>query len=403
MYPRKSRFVLLTAGLLVRAASAAGAKNYSVGTIFNDIIQFDFRSGEFQVPLPPGDWKLVSNNEYSSGGDAFAIAMTRLVLLRHTDTLVTGAIQINLPKDIIDSHWRESSTCSSRRKRFAWYVKDDSFDRNEYCTIVYPIRGFRRNSRNLQTAFKYIEDMNLTGPNSWVLARFYRTRGTDLLYVNLSLPQEHYGFPRERKWSNTESPWSINNIGAHPKKKSFMTRTVSWAKSWQELIDRGFRNKLTRAEILTHPRIDGSAAPSNNRTPNLSGRHENKQANRTPVQPSLSEISKPDPAPNPLRHDMPLNAELIKKLLVGSTAQGEGTRANNVLRFEKSGQLEGMMELGNTDYFDHGQWSVRDKNRLCLKWNNEEIDQSACFVTTRQKNTLLFQNSNGRTAYSIDF
>ena len=72
------------------------------------------------------------------------------------------------------------------------------------------------------------------------------------------MPQEHYGFPREQKYSNTRSPWSIHNIDSFPKKKAFMEKTRAWAKSWKGLIDKGFKNELRKGEVLAHPKIDGS-------------------------------------------------------------------------------------------------------------------------------------------------
>ena len=89
---------------------------------------------------------------------------------------------------------------------------------------------------------------------------FVRSQDEELLKVSYALPPENYGFPREQKYSNTESPWSVNNIDAFPKKKAFMQKAIAWAKSWKGLVDKGFANELRKEEVIAHPKIAGSVA-----------------------------------------------------------------------------------------------------------------------------------------------
>lgn len=150
--------------------------------------------------------------------------------------------------ELIDHAWTISSACSNKRKGRAWGVSEDSYDQHEDCSIIYPIRGFNRNHKTLLKMFEYVDDKGLTIPNTWVLARYVRSDNQDYLRVSFALPQEHYGFPRERKFTNSESPWHVNNYHAFPKRKAFVEKVLKWEKSWRNLINKGFKNKLERSE-----------------------------------------------------------------------------------------------------------------------------------------------------------
>jgi hypothetical protein len=45
---------------------------------------------------------------------------------------------------------------------------------------------------------EYIDGLNLVLPNAWVLSRFVRIHDSDFLSVAIALPQENYGFSREK-------------------------------------------------------------------------------------------------------------------------------------------------------------------------------------------------------------
>jgi hypothetical protein len=259
-----SRFTLAIAGLslaLVGCAGGIDAKDYKIGTEFSDVFKIDFDAGRKSVPLPPGIWKLVSTRTHMSGGSGGShVNLMNFYLIRHSKKNVTGVLSIRTPIEIVSSHWGISTMCSQKRKDRSWYYLEDSFDRNEDCNLIYPIRGFKRNYKPFKGIFDYIESRSLIIPNTWVTVRFVRSQDDNFLRVNYALPQENYGFAREIKYSNTKSPWSINNINAFPKKKDFKERAVAWTKSWKGLVDKGFKNELRKEEVIAHPRIDGTIA-----------------------------------------------------------------------------------------------------------------------------------------------
>lgn len=252
----RALLILLVGLPIILSSQTCGAKDYPVGTVFKNITEFDFSGAKLKVPLPPGKWKLLSiavrRTETSN------IELRTHYLIRHTKNLVTGSMRIRVPSELVQSHWGVSKLCSEKRKSKAWYVHEDSYEKHENCSIIRPLRGFKRNSKNLQKFFKYIDKNGLTIPNVWVSAAFIRSDREDFLRVDYALPQEHYGFPRERKFSNTRSPWNINNISSFPKKKAFMEKVRAWAKSWKGLVDKGFKNELSLGEVLAHQKIDGN-------------------------------------------------------------------------------------------------------------------------------------------------
>jgi hypothetical protein len=262
MFFKKTSLSLVVGLFIALNPQISTAKDYSIGTIFRDMIQYDFSAARLKVPLPPGNWKLLAKRQ--SRTDPSNVTLETSYFIRHDQRLVTGLMKIVVPREMIDSHWGASKNCSEKRKRRAWYVHDDSYEKRENCTIIFPLRGFRRNSNRMHDISGYIDKNHLVIPNSWIFSRFARTYNEDFLTVDYALPQEHYGFQREKKYSNTKSPWSVDNISSHPKKKAFMKKANAWIKSWKGLVDSGFKNKLNKESVRAHPRIDGTviAAPA---------------------------------------------------------------------------------------------------------------------------------------------
>jgi hypothetical protein len=256
MFSKKTSLSLVVGLFISLIPQMSSAKDYNIGTVFSDTIQYDFPGAKLKVPLPPGNWTLITKIQTRT--ETSNITLVQSYFIRHDQKLVTGMMRIKVPKEVVDSHWGLSNSCSEKKKRRAWYVHDSSYEMHENCSILYSLRGFRRNSKNMRDLFGYIEEKNLVVPNTWVMSRFSRTDKDEYLRVDYALPQEHYGIPREQKYSNSKSPWSINNISSHPKKKAFMKKANAWAKSWKGLVDSGFKNKLRKEVVLAHPRIDGS-------------------------------------------------------------------------------------------------------------------------------------------------
>ena len=170
------------------------AKDYGIGTVFSDTIQYDFPGARLKVPLPPGNWKLITKIETRT--DPSNIPLVKSYFIRHDQRLVTGMMRIAVPKEVVDSHWGPSNNCSEKKKRRAWYVHEDTYEMHENCSILYSLKGFRRNSNNMRDLFGYIEEKNLVVPNTWMMSRFSRTDKDEYLGVDYALPQEHYGIPR---------------------------------------------------------------------------------------------------------------------------------------------------------------------------------------------------------------
>jgi hypothetical protein len=253
-----NKFSLSLAAVLFLALSSqiSFAKNYKIGTVFNDVAEFNFPAARLKVPLPPGDWKLLSIHSYRTIPSN--VELLNHYFIRHTKDIVTGLMRIRVPSESVDSRWAISSNCSRKKESRSWYIHEDSYTGHEDCSRIYPVRGFSRSFKPRQPTHQYIDNNGLTIPNAWVRVSFTRSNDEEFLRAEYAFPQENYGFPREQKFSNTKSPWNINNIDSYPKKKAFMKKAIVWAKSWKGLVDKGFKNKLTKGEVRVHMRIDGS-------------------------------------------------------------------------------------------------------------------------------------------------
>lgn len=387
--------IALGSAVFLWVASMAGlavAKDYPVGTKFTDLFRIDYSAARKTVPLPPGEWKLVSQFEFQSG--ASNITIVRYYLLRHSEKRVTGAIRIVTHKELVNFQWGASKSCSPKRQSAAWYYKNDVYDSYEHCDIAYPLRGFNRRSKSLKKVYEYIDGHGLKGPNGWISINFARVQKDEMMQAYYALPPEHYGFARERKYSNAESPWAINNIHDHPKKKAFMDKAVTWIKSWQKLIDQGFDNNLRVETVRAHPRIDGMAAPPRRQAPIAA------KPVAPPVESSIR-VAKRTPPPKPQVSDGPLKPDQLRKLIAGKTAFGQGTLSDSRVIFDGRGKLDGRSTQGNTDYEDYGRWSIDSAGKLCLDWDNEEFTSDSCFRTMKKGARILMQDDTGDTVFVL--
>lgn len=233
--------------------SGLGVSNaYKEGTIFNDIFKIDFAAGKKSVPLPPGDWKLVSKWEYRT--DVSNITIIHFYLVRHDENKVSGIVTIETNKEFVDFGWVLSNICSEKRKEIAWYVYEDSYDLHEDCNIVYPFRRFNRNYKPLEGTFDYIDSNKLEMPSQWIRIWFVRSQDAEKLQVSYALPPENYGFPRQSVHRRSRD-WSFSRFQADPEKAAFMEKVKAWAKSWKGLIDKGFKNELRKEDVTAHPHI----------------------------------------------------------------------------------------------------------------------------------------------------
>lgn len=256
MFFNRALFILSAGLSLVLNPQISAAKDYPIGTVFNDIAEFDFPGTRLKVPLPPGSWKLVSISIYRT--NTSNVELRSHFLVRHDRYMVTGLMRIIVPTESVEYAWTTTRDCSEKRKRIAWYFHEDTYEKHEDCNVLYPSRGPRRSLKGWQKTFKYIRQSGLFMPRAFVGGRFTRSEREDYLRIGLWLTPEHYGFPRQGWYSRSSNPWNINNIDAFPKKKAFMEKARVWAKSWKGLVDKGFKNELLRAEVLAHPKIDGS-------------------------------------------------------------------------------------------------------------------------------------------------
>lgn len=393
-------FGIAAALWMIAGISVPGsARDYPIGTTFTDLFRIDYSAARKTVPLPPGEWKLVSRFEYQSG--ASNITIVRFYLLRHSEKFVTGAIRIVTHKELVNFQWGASKSCSAKKRNAAWYHKNDVYDGYEHCDIAYPLRGFNRRSKSLKNVYEYIDGHGLKGPNGWIAVNFARVQKDEMMQAYYALPPEHYGFARERKYSNTESPWAINNIHDHPKKKAFMDKAVAWVKSWQSLVDRGFDNELRREAVRAHPRIDGMAPPP---APSAPKPMVSANPAASPPQPAKqlpTQIAKLAPPPAARIEDGPLSPEKLQTAISGKTAHGEGAQSNTQIAFGRRGVIDGQITLGNTDYEDSGQWSVDETGRLCLKWEKHELSPDTCYRLIKQGKAILMQDGRGETQYIL--
>jgi hypothetical protein len=366
MFIRNLRLSLVACFCVVLSANLCMAKDYKIGTEFRDIFRTDFSAGQHNVPLPPGTWKLVAQNDRLAGGGVTHVAMKRYYLIRHSNSRVTGTLYVFLNKDTPDWGWNISNICSDKRRQRSWYFYDDSYDGHEDCNIVYPFRRFhlnRRNTKFFPEAFDYIDSRNLVIPRTWIGVRFGRSDGGNFLQVNYHFPPDHYGL------SNASSPGNFSDyrIQRFPENVAFKKNIAAWSKSWKELIDKGFKDKLRKEEVTAHPQI-AKASPGDRAG-----------------QDGFSNMSE-------FRLGAFLNSEQMKKLYSGAEFESHNTAGDTArARYNADGTYRVVIN-GRTMT---GKWWVRQSGEYCFENDN---GGTGCWLT-KYLGGKNFQNLNaqGRT------
>ncbi len=246
--------VLALTGLILCPVMIA-AKDYPIGTKFQSIFAADFPSGKMQVPLPPGTWQLAGSFKDQSTGPSGFTYMYQFLLVRLENSALTGRIDIRIPADIIGTFWNSTSNCEkSKYKERSFWLNGASYHESENCVSLHWLRGYKKNHRYGRKIKEFIGDIEI--PKSWIRYQKFYTEGPDFLHHSVAIPLEKYGF-EPGSYGYSDSPWVPNNIDANPEKKAFSEKAVAWAKSWDQLVEKGIKNKLKASEVLQHPRMDG--------------------------------------------------------------------------------------------------------------------------------------------------
>ncbi|MBB42349.1 MAG: hypothetical protein CMM44_01145 [Rhodospirillaceae bacterium] len=262
---RLSGLLFILCSISLNVAPTAAAKEYPVGTKLRDIVQIDFNSGSRAIPLPPGQWEVALSKKWTvSNNNLSDISFYGSYLVRIEGKKVTGALYYNTPADLPDFGWVGTGICENSKLRLRSWILEGTGSKGdpalEDCLGFSWLRGFNVRSKNVQKVFNYLSQKGVTRetiPNGWF--RLMRNYSSDenLIRIRLYLSTEAAGFPREPKFSYSDSPWMPNNIATHPKKKKFVDQAKGWARSWNDLITKGINNQLTLGAVQSHSTITG--------------------------------------------------------------------------------------------------------------------------------------------------
>lgn len=322
-------------------SSPGEAKDYKLGTVFRDIIEIDFFVGKKSAPLPPGKWELVSKYQFRTRQSN--IPIIHFYLISRDEKKITGIASVVTPKEFVEYAWGDSRICSKKRRSRAWYSEVSSYDKFEDCNIIYPRRRLNRNFKPFKGMLDYIDANQLVMPGQSMAIRFARSKDEEMLQVNYLLSLEYFGFRSSSNWRD----WRVSRIRAFPDKVAFMEDAIAWTQSWKTLIDKGFKNKLRRADVAAHPRI----------------------ANRAPSRTNESPDAKP--------YDLSafLTAEQVKKLYSGAEFKAT-SRSGGPVRARY--HADGTYNVDIDGRSMNGKWWVKESGEYCFENDN---GASGCWLT----------------------
>jgi hypothetical protein len=227
-------------------AVAASFESHPVGTVFRDAIEVGNR---VTVPLPEGEWILISNTTDKTTAGRTPFYYPRLVEIR--DNVIQRYI------------WIDNATAAPEAPGYSGaqvFFKDcrrtDMHYAKEFMNIdggpqdcwgVNHIGMTLGNQAQPRSAaiYQYLKERKIAMPKVMVAVayRFANAR-TQALTMAIYHNPEAVGFasPNSSDWRGSD--WHRDRVTQDPKKQEYIAKLIEWGTSWHGRMKEGFEGKL---------------------------------------------------------------------------------------------------------------------------------------------------------------
>ncbi len=208
-----------------------------LGETYRGVVQLK-TYGSPQVPLPPGDWKLVGLDETRSASTN--IRLVTGVLAQGANGVFSGAVIFTVPDSPSRGGWARLPLCD--RKAIPANFSLPATSESSYdCLTIEPINVVRSptSGKSIAQLFDYIEASKLKKPASNLSVTFgLASGGTYLVAAYLFNPD------LEKIAPVSSASWHLDRYKEDPKRAAYIDRLKAWAQQWRPTFADGLKGKL---------------------------------------------------------------------------------------------------------------------------------------------------------------
>lgn len=222
---------------LAFAALLSGCKTTSqpplkIGSSLSDLFVY----GGQNIPLPPGDWTIASEQQSTNSGGA-VIGNVMLVNIVNGELKRSIWIQTNLSLNTTGRGWMYDTNCE--RKNVFYISKTINVEGGEQkCELVNHLRlGISNDSpAYVRDAYSYLQDINARYPDTFIYAYYRRADRNNFINLSYYFNPDADGVAKTQNIGWDESEWNIIRVDKHPEKKAYLERITQWAKEWDKKV-----------------------------------------------------------------------------------------------------------------------------------------------------------------------
>jgi len=228
---------------LAMASPVLADDGVQLGATYRGMVQFK-TYGSPQLPLPPGDWKLVGLDEVRDSTANIRVLNGVLAQVR-TGTF-SGAVIFTVPDSTSRGGWNRPSSCD-RKNILANFSVPERSSGSYDCLTIQPINVVRATTagKSIAQLFDYLENNKFKKPITALSIAYNVTGSGAFLAANYLFNPDMEKVPPAGI-----AAWHLDRYKDDPKRAAYVEKMKSWAQQWRPQLADGLKGKLTAAPAI---------------------------------------------------------------------------------------------------------------------------------------------------------
>lgn len=225
------------AAALAAASPVLADDGVQIGNVYRDVVSLK-TYGSPQVPLPPGEWTLISLSDTRSQPTNIRLLTGYLVQVK--DGKFAGRVIFKVPDSSARGYWEAPNNCTAKNIIVNLTVDSGANGRFDCTFVLASGMGRPTNpSAGMVDFYDYVDRQKLKLPATAFYVGYGISDARTYLLVDYFFNPDLEGVKPA-----SVSAWHLDRYKEDPKREAYVEKMKAWAKDWHAKIDAGFRGKL---------------------------------------------------------------------------------------------------------------------------------------------------------------